>query len=291
VPELRRDPLSGRLVAVAPQRSRRPGGTPGHAAGRSEPRCPFCEGRERETPPETFALGPRERHADAPGWRIRVVPNKYPALVEPDGRHEVVVHTPRHVESLADLREEEVDDIAAAWQARAIAARESGYPYVHALVNEGREAGGSLPHTHSQLLWLRVPPPAVAEEDDGSLADLLASERLAGRRIVADERGIVAFCPPAGRGPYELLVAPAEPEPDPFTSALLAPALRILATAVRRLQAAEGRVPLNAWLHAQRHWHLELLPRLTVAAGIELGAGIYVNPLPPEQAAEALRPA
>ena len=220
---------------------------------------------------------------------MRVVPNKYPALEEPDGRHEVVVHTPRHVSSLADLQNDEVHDVAVAWQARALAARERGYPYVHALVNEGHEAGGSLPHAHSQLLWLREPPPVVAGEDDGALAKVLAAELRVGQRIVEEKNGLVMLCPPAGRAPYELLIAPVEPDPDPFTSQLLAPALEMITAVVRQLHAVEGRVPLNTWLHAGRHWHLELVPRLTIAAGIELGAGIYVNPLPPEQAAATLR--
>ena len=110
---------------------------------------------------------------------------------------------------------------------------------------------------------------------------------LSRERIVAAADGLLSLCPRASRSPYEVLVAPLRPEADAFTSPLLAPALALLADAVRRLHAVEGRVPLNAWLHTGRHWHLELVPRLTVAAGLELGAGIYVNPLPPEEAEAA----
>jgi UDPglucose--hexose-1-phosphate uridylyltransferase len=197
----------------------------------------------------------------------------------------VVVHSPRHAVSVADLSDDELSLVAQAWAARAEAARVEGFPYVHAVVNEGRAAGASLPHTHSQLVWLRTPPPAVVSERNGDcrVCGLLADEAL------AVEPGVVVH--PAGRGPYELLVAPVEHDERGLASPLLAGALQALARSLRRLSAAEGRVPLNAWLHAEAHWHIEVLPRLTVFAGVELGAGIYVNPLPPEEAARALRQA
>jgi len=93
-----------------------------------------------------------------------------------------------------------------------------------------------------------------------------------------------------GRLPYELLIAPTtHTDGSAFESDLLEPALGLLAESLRRLHAIEGPVPLNAWLHDRGHWHLEVVPRLTVFAGIELGAGIYVNSLAPETAAAALR--
>lgn len=284
---------------MAPDRAHRPGApAPATGAEPPEPDCPFCEGRELETPPETFALGEAGRLPDTPGWRVRVVPNRYPAVGGELGRTEVVVHAPRHVTSVGELAADELVDVANTWRARARAARAEGFGYVHALLNEGRPAGGSLPHTHSQLVWLREEPPLVAQERRaGPLGELLTHERRDGVRVVVERDGLVAICPYAGRGPYELLVAPVETEPDAFASSLLEPALVLAGELVRRLRALEGPVPLNAWLHtsplggSDGHWHLELLPRLTIAAGLELGAGIYVNPLPPEQAALALRPA
>jgi UDPglucose--hexose-1-phosphate uridylyltransferase len=243
-------------------------------------RCPFDEGREGRTPPETFAL-PEGRGPDTPGWSVRVVPNLYPAFE----RQEVVVHSPRHVTSFADLSEDEVSLVAAAWQNRASAACEAGFAYVHAVINEGRAAGASLLHTHSQLVSLKSVPPAVETErrEGCALCELLAHESL------SIEPGVVVH--PAGRSPYELLIAPTEHDERGLASPLLAEALHALARSIRRLHAAEGRIPLNAWLHAERHWHIEVVPRLTVFAGVELGAGIYVNPLPPEEAAQALRQA
>jgi UDPglucose--hexose-1-phosphate uridylyltransferase len=229
--------------------------------------CPFCAGREDRTPPETLRL------PETGPWVVRVFPNLYPALE----RQEVVAHSPRHKRSLAELDGEEADLVAEAWQRRA---RDVGRGYVHAFVNEGRDAGASLPHAHSQLAWLDGPPPAV-----------IAERAVDPGEVFLARAGVVAGCPPASRVPYEVLVTPERPEDDPFSSDLLAPALHLLVEVVRRLHRLEGPVPLNAWLHHGRSWHLELLPRLGVFAGLELGAGVYVNSLPPEEAAAALRAA
>jgi UDPglucose--hexose-1-phosphate uridylyltransferase len=270
--DLRRDLATGRLLAVAPARAGRPGGS--EAVRDEVEACPFCAGREERTPPHTLVLG----EPSVGPWRVRVVPNLYPALE----RQEVVVHTPEHVRSLADLDDVQLALVAEAWQRRAGAAAVAGFGYVHAFVNEGRDAGSSLEHTHSQLAWLREPPPALAaERGDLSIPDAL---------VVEERDGVASFCAPAGRGAYELCLAPVEPERDAFSSDLLAPALALLASSIRRLELALGRrPPLNAWLHTGApRWHLELLPRLAVHAGLELGAGVYVAAISPEDAAAAL---
>jgi UDPglucose--hexose-1-phosphate uridylyltransferase len=258
---------------IAPGRAHRPGAaravwepaTSGELAD-----CPFCAGREDRTPPETLRLPANDR------WRVRVVPNKYPAF----RRQEVVVHSPQHVRSLAELDEPTLELVAEAWQRRRRAARDG---YLFACVNEGREAGASLPHSHSQLVWLPRAPRTVAAERNPDA--LLAGE------CVLELHGTVAVSPSAPRAPYELRIAPERPESDPFASSLLGPALRLLAEVVRRLRRLEGALPLNAWLHTGPWWHLELVPRLTVPASLELGAEVYLNPLPPEEAAQRLRTA
>jgi UDPglucose--hexose-1-phosphate uridylyltransferase len=282
-------------VVVAPGRALRPG-----ASARADLdlptedellSCPFCEGREERTPPETFALRPGGGEPDTPGWTVRAVPNLYPVFEQ----HEVVVSTPRHVRSFAELTEDEVAGVATAWRERARAARVTGFSYVHALLNEGREAGASLPHTHTQLVWLSEPPPAVAvEQAPGQgcavCAHVAAEAAAPGGRAILERGGVLLLAAYGGRLPYELLIAPREhPRESAYESELLVTALSVLGEALRRLQRLEGPLPLNAWLHDQGHWHIEVLPRLTVFAGIELGAGIYVNSLPPETAAAALR--
>jgi UDPglucose--hexose-1-phosphate uridylyltransferase len=190
----------------------------------------------------------------------------------------VVIHAPRHVRSFAELSDEEIALVAEAWNARIATA---GPAYVHPLINEGRVAGASLAHSHSQLVWLPEPPPAVQAERLEGLTELVETARQQ-NLVVAEADDLVAFCHPVGRLPYETLLTPG---PD----ATLADALRLLRDLVARLRATEGPVPWNAWLHRGDRWHIELVPRLSVLAGLELGAGIYVNSLPAEQAAENLR--
>jgi UDPglucose--hexose-1-phosphate uridylyltransferase len=276
--ELRRDPLSGRLVVVAPGRSKRPGAfrhTPLVVTAEEIESCPFCAGHEERTPPESLRL-PGEGN----GWQVRVVPNLYPAFAG----QEVVIHTPRHCHFLAELADDEIAVVAEAWQARA-AARDG---YLHAFVNERSEAGASLPHTHSQLVWFDGPPPEVERElRSGScpVCDPPGGEAL----MIAERDGVLLRAAWAGRMPYELLVAPVAHESDPWQSDRLATALQLAAEGLRRLHELEGPCPMNLWLHASGHCHIEIVPRLTILGGIELGAGYFVNPLPPETAAEALR--
>jgi UDPglucose--hexose-1-phosphate uridylyltransferase len=291
IPELRRDPLSGRWVALAPWRAQRPGATQQQLEPETQEEldtCPFCAGREDQTPPESFALGRPGREPNTPGWTVRVVPNKYPAFEH----HEVVIHTPRHARMFGELTATEVDDVAAAWQARADAARAAGFVYLQAVLNEGRAAGGSLSHTHSQLVWLPEPPPLVREESTGDCpvcALLGASER------IAERDGVLLVSPFAARGAYELLITPEEHTGDAFAdSRLLTAALGLLASGEQRIAAVEGRLPTNAWLHTapfggEGHWHLEVLPRVSAIASLELGAGVWINSLAPEVAAERLR--
>ncbi|MGN6429559.1 MAG: hypothetical protein ACTHNB_02365 [Gaiellaceae bacterium] len=202
--------------------------------------------------------------------------------------------TPRHVRSFAELDEDEVGGVAIAWRERSRAAHAAGFPYVHALLNEGREAGASLPHSHTQLAWLEAAPPTVEAEtgDDCAVCGHIQAEVESGERLVLEGDGLAVLAAYGGRLPYELLIAPTEhPGGSAFESGLLAPALGLLAESLRRIHAIEGPAPLNAWLHDRGHWHIEVLPRLTVFAGIELGAGIYVNSLAPEAAAAVLRDA
>jgi UDPglucose--hexose-1-phosphate uridylyltransferase len=218
------------------------------------------------TPPETLRLG------DGPtGWDVRVVPNLYPALE----RHEVVIHGPEHVESFGALRDTTIEAVAEAWQRRA---RDAG-GNCFALINEHWEAGASQPHSHSQLAWLPAPAPGAVSEH--GLPELV---------VIEEREGLVAGCPVASRVPYEVVIAPTDTERSGLDSDLLAPGLRLLAALIRRLhEIRDESLPLNAWLHDGGHWHLELFPRTTQLAGLELGAEVFINSVPPEEAAAALR--
>lgn len=301
--QILRDPLSGREVVFAPVRAKRSGSYEARvepAAPAETETCPFCEGHEQETPPELFALGSeKDRSPDTPGWKVRVIPNLYPAF----GRQQVVVHTPTHTRSLADVSDKQLSLVAEAWAETAERAWAQGFDHLLAVINEGKASGASLPHSHSQLVWLEQVPPEVAAEaprlqrDECALCALLRgldpTLKLAERKLGDNTVSLAVAA--TGRAPYELLIAPNDHLPDAFgSSELLAVALALAAEGVRRLNAVEGAAPFNIWLHnfqAGGHWHLELVPRLNTYAGIELGGGIFINTLLPEEAAARLREA
>jgi UDPglucose--hexose-1-phosphate uridylyltransferase len=220
--------------------------------------CPFCGGREDRTPPEVLRLG------DNP-WLVRVVPNLYPALE----RQEVVIHSPEHIRTFAALDDEQVTLVAEAWNRRIYGEGSS----VFAFVNEGRLAGASLPHGHSQLVWTE--PPA---ENLRPLRELLEPHP------IAERSGVVAAVHPFGASPYECLIAPSARGTNELADLLI-----LLRDLVRRFQAAEGHRPWNAWHHLEGVPHIHFVPRLTALASLELGAGLYVNVVPPEDAAAKLR--
>jgi UDPglucose--hexose-1-phosphate uridylyltransferase len=245
LPELRIDPLSGLRAIIAGERASRPGAFASKIEERPqvEPdKDPFAEGNEDRTPPEVWALRPDGGGPDTPGWKVRVVPNLYPALGagEPDaaddpmrsgrgmpelftsrpavGAHEVIINSPRPVSTLVDLEPEELETAMDAWRTRM--ATHSDAAYTHLIVNEGVLAGASLPHTHSQLYALPFVPAAVARERErftayyertqgrNLLADVLQEEVRLRERIVAIDSEAVVICPFASRMPYELMLIP-----------------------------------------------------------------------------------
>jgi UDPglucose--hexose-1-phosphate uridylyltransferase len=324
LPEVRVDPLTGLRTIVAGERAGRPGGEL-----RTEPAAaidpaadPFAEGNESRTPPELFALRDGGG-ADTPGWRVRVVPNLYPALgpgpapardAHPDlfhaqpasGAHEVIVNGPEPVSSLAELPLEQVRLATEVWRARMRAHPDAAH--LHLIVNERREAGASLPHTHAQLYALDFVPAAVARERErfgayaartmgqNLLEDLVQEEVRRRERIVAIDDEAVLMAPYGARVPFQLLLAPRVPrarfeDEGASGAALLHDALRRLA---RRLGASP---PLNLWVRTAPRgaehfcWRIDVLPRLVELAGLELGAGVNLNVVPPERAAAELRDA
>ncbi len=335
MPEIRIDPLTGQRAIVAGERAGRPGGAP--EVDPAEPidpdSDPFADGHEARTPPELYALRPAGSGRDSPGWRVRVVPNLYPALSdtpapggEPSenpadapgvnaardlfwsapalGAHEVIVNSPQPVTSLAQLGSDEVASAVDVWRERMRVHAEADY--VHLIVNERREAGASLPHTHAQLYALGFVPAAVARERERAsaytartmggnlLGDLVQEEVRRRERIVAIDDEAVLMAPYGARVPYQLLLAPRTPRPrfeDPGPSGA-----RLLHDALRRIAARLGTPPpLNLWVRTAPRgaehpsWRIDILPRLTHLAGLELGAGVNLNIVAPERAAAELR--
>jgi UDPglucose--hexose-1-phosphate uridylyltransferase len=333
VPELRIDPLTGLKTIVAGERATRPGG--GFSVQPQPPidpeGDPFLEGHEERTPPEVHALRPDGGAENGGGWLVRVVPNLYPALGdaggaaddgaldplesgrgEPSlfaarpavGAHEVIVNSPRPVTSLRMLEPGEVATALGVWRDRMNAHPDASY--VHVILNEGREAGASLPHTHAQLYALPFVPAAVARERErftahaertqgrNLLEDVLQEEVRRRERIVAIDSEAVAICPFASRVPFQLQIVPRAPrarfqEEGPLGASLLHDVLG-------RLERVLGALPaLNLWVRTAPRgaewfcWRIDLLPRLTHLAGLEMGVGVNLNIVPPERAAEQLR--
>jgi UDPglucose--hexose-1-phosphate uridylyltransferase len=334
VPELRIDPLSGRRAIVAGARAGRPGGQlqalPPPPLDREND--PFAEGHESWTPSEIYALRPDGGDANGPGWKVRVVPNLYPALdgsgepsrQEPQpqpganasrdlfwsapalGAHEVIINTPEPVTTLAEVSDDQRALAIDVWRERMRAHPEASY--VHVIVNEQAEAGASLPHSHAQLYALDFVPADVARERErfgayatrtmggNLLADLVQEEVRNRERIVSIDEEVVLIAPYGARVPYQLMVAPRVPrmrfEDDGPTGA------RMVGEALQRLAARLGASPpLNLWVRTAPRgaehfcWRIDILPRLTHMAGLELGAGLNLNIVAPERAAAELREA
>lgn len=325
--EIRVDPLTGLKTIVAGGRAERPGGWPiaSEDAALVDPAGdPFAPRNEEQTPPEIAA----DRAEGSAEWRVRVVPNKYPALVAdgddaershvPElftatparGAHEVIVNAPDPVTSLGALSVEQVGRAMAMWRER-MRAHASTAAYVHLLVNERVEGGASLPHTHAQLYALDFVPAQVARERErfgayavqtmgGNLMENLVAEEVRLReRLVAIDDEVVTLSPYAARFPYQLMLAPRRPvalfEDPSYDGSFGAAAL---SDALRRLRGVLGFMPpLNLWVRTApagaEHfcWRIDITPRLTHLAGLELGTGVGLNIVSPEDAAARLRDA
>jgi UDPglucose--hexose-1-phosphate uridylyltransferase len=255
------------------------------------------------------ALTPAQEPAP-PGVQPRSSSGRAPAQLfcsrPATGAHEVIINGPQPVPSLADLPPEQVQLAIGAWRERMRAHAQSAY--VQLIVNERPEAGASLPHTHAQLYALDFVPAAVARERErfgayatqtmgqNLLADLLAEEVRLHERVVAIDDEAVLLAPYASRLPFQLMLAPRRPrarfeDEGPSGAALLHDGLRRLA---RHLGASP---PLNLWVRTAPRgaehfcWRIDVLPRLTHLAGLELSTGVNLNVVAPEQAAALLREA
>mgnify|MGYP000007313449 CR=1 FL=1 len=329
MPELRKDPIVGRWVIIATERAKRT------VMPKLEPRttpsgslCPFCEGQEDKTPNEILAYRDRQSQPNKPGWRVRVVPNKFPALqVEGNlnkrgegiydkmngiGAHEVIIECPFHEVSMTALTEENIREVLWAYRDRLVdLKKDPRLVYGMVFKNVGALAGASLEHTHSQLIVTPIVPINVLEEMQGAAdffnyrgrciyCDMIAQELATEKRVVLDTPNFVALCPFASRFPFETWIVPKlhNSHYENIQKMEIDELGTVLKTVLLKLETALDNPPYNYIIHTapfdtqslpHYHWHMEIIPRLTRVAGFEWGTGFYINPVPPEQAAEFLR--
>ena len=328
MPELRKDPIIGRWVIISTERGKRPSHF-GQTDKRISPKaCPFCPGNETATPREIIAYRPGGSEPNNPGWSLRVVPNKYPALIiegdlerEPKGiydrmngigAHEVIIETPQHEYDLVDLPIQNIKDVLWAYRERYLdLQRDPRFKYILIFKNRGEEAGASLEHSHIQLIATPIIPKRAVEELEGAkfhyqlkerciFCDILKQEKEVEKRVVCSNENFIAISPYASRFPFETWVLPLQ-HISAFerTSADLFPDLAdIIKSVLKRLDSVLGEPPFNFIIHTAPcktpdldyyHWHIEIMPKLTRVAGFEWGSGFYINPTPPEEAAESMR--
>lgn len=330
MPDLRKDPIVGRWVIIATDRAKRP-----HDFTRERDRPkgqqgfdPFLEGNESATPSEILAYRNPGTHRDKPGWRVRVVPNKFPALqVEGQlskrgdgiydlmngiGAHEVIIECPHYEESMARLTLENIREVLWVYRDRLVDLKKDRR-LVHGLIfkNKGAPAGATIDHSHSQLIVTPVVPINVWEEMEGALGfynyrgrciycDMVQQELSTGSRVVLDLPNFVVFCPFASRFPFETWILPKQHSShfENLQRQHVEELGLVMKTILCKLELALDDPPYNYIIHTapfdsqelqHYHWHIEIMPRLTRVAGFEWGSGFYINPVLPEQAAAFLR--
>jgi UDPglucose--hexose-1-phosphate uridylyltransferase len=328
MPELRKDPIVGRWVIIATERAKRPDEPRVDLKPNAGGYCPFCAGHEHDTPNEILAYRDRNSRRNEPGWRVRVVPNKFPALqVEGElnkrgdgiydkmhgiGAHEVIIECPQHEVSLAHLTEDNIREVLWAYRDRLVDLKnDPRLIYGMLFKNVGALAGASLEHTHSQLIVTPIVPINVWEEMSGSLeffnyrgrciyCDMVHQELGSEKRVVLDTPNFLSVTPFASRFPFETWIIPKHHNShfENIQKTEVDDLGTVLKTILLKLETALDCPAYNYIIHTSPfdtkalphyHWHMEIIPRLTRVAGFEWGTGFYINPVPPEQAAAFLR--
>lgn len=329
MPELRKDPVTHQWVVIASERGNRPSSFIHGQEVRNDGFCPFCPGNEHSTPPEVLSYRPKSSQNDSEGWWLRVVPNKYPALKKDEpfkrsgdgmydkitgyGSHEVIIESPDHEHTFADLPLNQVQEIIWAMRDRCIEIqKDPSIRYILIFKNWGKEAGASQDHPHSQIISLPIIPRQVQEELSGALkyyeykerccyCDMIQQERKDGDRLILESDFFICFMPFASRSPYETWIVPKEHSCffDQIEKSHVADLARTMKTALSLLKEALDDPSYNFVIHTTPydgggnvpyyHWHIEITPKLTRTAGFEWGTGFFINPTPPEAAAKKLQ--
>lgn len=325
--ELRKDPIVGRWVIIAPERLTRPQNLSGGEELSSETFDPFLEGNEKVTTPEIMAYR-NSGLPDQPGWRVRVIPNKYPALtVEGQlekrgegmydkmtgiGAHEVIIECPHREVNMSRLSVQNIREVFWIYHDRLVDLKRD-VRLAHGLIfkNKGARAGASLDHSHSQLIVSPIVPITIQEELDGAakyfnyrgrsiFQDMIQQELATEERIVHESEHFVVFCPFASRFPFETWIVPRRHAShyETCTQSVIDDLGSVVKTVLMKLECGLDDPPYNYIIHSapfsekdvpHYSWHIELFPRLSGVAGFEWGSGFYINAVAPEEAAKFLR--
>jgi len=292
--------------------------------------CPFCPGNETKTPSEVLAYRPNGTGRDSDGWTVRVVPNKFPALgiegslnrqaegmfdkMNGIGAHEVVIETPDHDVTLADLSEKRIEDVLWAFRDRILdLKKDKRFKYILIFKNHGQAAGATLEHSHGQLIALPIVPKHVLEEMEGAkqyfvykercvFCDIVRQETEADIRVISEDDNFLTLAPYAPRFPFETWIIPQRHESafENSSSQVYESLSKSLKNLLTRADQVLDSPAYNLVIHTAPiqepaldyyHWHIEFMPRLTKTAGFEWGTGFYQNPTPPEEAAKYLKEA
>lgn len=328
MPELRKDPIIDRWVIISTERGRRPSDFINIVEEKKDIFSPFSPGNEDMTPPEIFAIRPTEAPPNTPGWNLRVVPNKYPALrveghlnrrgegiydlMNGIGAHEVIIETPDKDKNLSDLDIPAIQNVFRIYKERILDLKKDiRLKYVMIFKNHGHDAGATLKHSHSQLIATPIIPKLVLEELEGAksyydlkerciFCDIIRQEMKDNIRIVYDEEYFVAISPFAARSPFETWILPKEhfSHYETIDDNRMRHLSLTFKTVMQKLNVALQNPPYNLVLHKapmqdnamkHYHWHIEIMPKLTRFAGFEWGTGFYINPTSPEEAAQFLK--
>ncbi len=329
MPELRKDPTSNRWVVISTERAKRPGDFSLPPVEKRGGFCPFCTGNEKTTPPEVFSIRD-SGNADEPGWRVRVVPNKFPAISNDgmptdisgglfqakvgSGAHEVIVETTDHDLTIADLDANAFKDVVTTYVERLKTLKaDPRIQYTFVFRNSGLLAGASLEHPHTQIIALPMTPLYIQDElthaenhakktGNCIFCDMIEAEIKTGTRVIAQENGFVALAPFAPRFPFETWIMPVAHSShfETLEGKTLSDYSAFMKKILSAIKSVLSDPPYNFMLHnspaktgnlLHYHWHLEIAPCLTNIAGFERGTGYYINPTPPEEAAKLLREA
>ncbi len=333
MPELRQDPTTKQWVIIATERAKRPEDYSRGSERKEHPEysedCPFCPGNESITPPEEFAYRMKGTKPNTKGWWVRVVPNKFAALVPNGhlgrkrengffrsmygvGKHEVVIEYPVHNATVGTMEIGQIEEIALVYRDRFNQlSQDPRFQFVTIFRNHGRLAGTSLIHPHSQIIATPIVPlhirhrmaEAVRYYDDNGecvFCRMLAEELKAQKRVVLETETFVAFEPYASSVPFETWIMPKK-HAATYGNISIDDAknfAQVLSRIMKKMYTDLDDPDYNYMIHTAPfkdagenwyHWFVQIVPRLTMIAGFELGSRVFINTTPPEEAAEFLK--